>query len=78
MSAGRDLVPGIRVGTSFRGAGAADWAAAKRASRIATPSVDSVIPLHDLTRVLKQASSIRLESDFCRRGTSSKEHQVVI
>jgi hypothetical protein len=36
------------------------------------------IPLHDLTRVLKQASSIRLESDFCRRGTSSKEHQVVI
>ena len=34
MSAGRDLVPGIRVGTSFRGASAADWAAEKRASRM--------------------------------------------
>ena len=35
MSAGRDLMPGIRVGTSFRGASAADWAGEKRASRIA-------------------------------------------
>ena len=31
-----DLVPGIRVGTSFRAASAADWAAEKRASRIAS------------------------------------------
>ena len=29
MPAGRDLVPEIRVGTSFRGASAADWAAEK-------------------------------------------------
>ena len=35
MSAGLDLVPGVRVGTSFRGTSAADWAAEKRASRMA-------------------------------------------
>ena len=54
MSAGRLRVPGIKDGTSFLGAKAADWAAENTASRIEScRRILSPLPSHKLHDVVK-------------------------